>query len=506
MKNYLIIGVHPTPNGALHLGHISGPFLTLDIFNRCKKIQGHETFYITGTDSFESHVLSSAEKENLQPLALCKKNSERILRDLKGFDINIDCFVELHNEKYKKDYFLKCEDIINNITDSDNVYELKEEIPFEKNEKKALIGCWLSGVCPRCNSPAGSFFCEECGGHYQPEQLLGHTFDKTYNVEYRKCNALFIETSREDIYHALRDTKYTVKNLEKYLSSNDSFQTRLTSYDSYDDKLELTNNIPFTYTVGLTAFYLQCAEVFIKKMNSKTHPFSSQNTITVTAYGFDNISAYMTGMLPILRNLDFEKAIDIHFINRFMLLNGKKFSTSRNHALWAEFLIKNETIDTDLLRLFLAKYSPVDDEFDFNLQKITSEVNGFTTKWNSLITYTDEFKSYSFLNYIEELNSFQMLCSDEFFCIKKLANLAINHINNTEIAKCKATHFMILIILISPLMPKIFDKISNLINDFKNIKSLIKQEGIDVSSLKEDLRVFKFKNLEEDLNKIIGKK
>lgn len=114
-------------------------------------------------------------------------------------------------------------------------------------------------------------------------------------------------------------------------------------------------NVAFTYTVGLSSFYLMCAKEYLIDKKREINPFDDKNVIVVTVYGFDNISAYLTGMLPILNELGHKKTIDIQFVNIFILLNGKKFSTSKSHAIWVSNIIRGNKISIDILRLFLSK-------------------------------------------------------------------------------------------------------------------------------------------------------
>lgn len=110
MNKYFIICVHPTPNGPLHLGHIAGPFLSLDVFAKCKKILKDEVFYISGSDAYENHVSLKSFEENLSEYEVADKYSYKILGDLKLLNIDLDAFVPLHH--YEKIYISHCQSII----------------------------------------------------------------------------------------------------------------------------------------------------------------------------------------------------------------------------------------------------------------------------------------------------------------------------------------------------------------------------------------------------------
>ena len=63
----LFIAMPPTPNGGLHLGHVGGPFLKMDIMTRWKRQIGGKALFYSGVDSFDSYViLESFNQKNQQ--------------------------------------------------------------------------------------------------------------------------------------------------------------------------------------------------------------------------------------------------------------------------------------------------------------------------------------------------------------------------------------------------------------------------------------------------------
>ncbi|HEV3076738.1 MAG TPA: class I tRNA ligase family protein, partial [Thermoanaerobaculia bacterium] len=45
MKRVLITATPPTPNGDLHVGHLSGPYLAADVYKRYCRLAGREAFF-----------------------------------------------------------------------------------------------------------------------------------------------------------------------------------------------------------------------------------------------------------------------------------------------------------------------------------------------------------------------------------------------------------------------------------------------------------------------------
>lgn len=57
-------------------------------------------------------------------------------------------------------------------------------------------------------------------------------------------------------------------------------------------------------------------------------------------------------------------AFDFHILNGFLTLKGQKFSTSRQHAIWAHEWLENG-LSPDAARLYLATVCPEDASGDF---------------------------------------------------------------------------------------------------------------------------------------------
>src|SRR5262245_57643243 len=59
---HLIVAPPPTPNGDLHVGHMSGPYLAADIYRRQVLQDGHEAIYTVSTDDHQSYVDTTARR------------------------------------------------------------------------------------------------------------------------------------------------------------------------------------------------------------------------------------------------------------------------------------------------------------------------------------------------------------------------------------------------------------------------------------------------------------
>lgn len=93
-KTYVLIPVMPTPNGPLHLGHIAGPFLKMDMLARHLRRNGNTVALVSATDPYETHVLPRADEQNKPVEQICAENHRAIHRCLQALDIRYDAFID----------------------------------------------------------------------------------------------------------------------------------------------------------------------------------------------------------------------------------------------------------------------------------------------------------------------------------------------------------------------------------------------------------------------------
>lgn len=81
MSKVVIVCSRPTPNGPLHLDHLSGPYLRADILKRYLIQQGHEVCLVTGVDAFETYVQGACDEKALSYKAFVERNSHNIYKE-----------------------------------------------------------------------------------------------------------------------------------------------------------------------------------------------------------------------------------------------------------------------------------------------------------------------------------------------------------------------------------------------------------------------------------------
>ncbi|RKI74373.1 hypothetical protein D7X55_02620 [Corallococcus sp. AB049A] len=366
---HLFVQVMPTPNGRLHLGHMSGPYLKADILARHLRLQGVEAHVISGADSYESHVELKAAQTNSTEHAVATRFHGLIVQELEALRID-SVFTDPLRPELHDEYVAFNRRTLDALARQGGVETVREKVRYSPSLQRYGAGCWIAGTCPQCGAGSGSYFCEACGGHYKPEDLRDArcTFD-AQDIREVEVESLFLR---------LRRRKDLDARIER-MGIPPGFHQILTRYlDAQGERVRLTNpgrwgmpygpgdGVIFTYTTGLLSFSLFCAELFRRKHGLAKHPFAPDSgCVTVATFGIDNTVAYLAGVLGAAVEWDDVKPFDYFLTNHFYNLEGRKFSTSRDHLVCASDLVTGSGVSPDAIRYFLGHVNPEAGPKDF---------------------------------------------------------------------------------------------------------------------------------------------
>ncbi|GAA3627156.1 class I tRNA ligase family protein [Flavivirga jejuensis] len=388
-KKFLLIPAMPTPNGRLHLGHIGGPFLKMDILARSLNRNGDSAKVISSSDIYESYVLLKSYQTKMDVYKVCNHFHKLIEDDLKALMIDCDYFNPLDNA-YKKQVDDMYLNTMEALSKTKSYYRRNEKVFYSSKTDKYIVGTWIRGNCPHCQNDAGSYLCEVCGMQFNPEDFketkptLGETDIKEKNV-----NTFFLK----------------IKNIKKLLNHITSMGTRLEFFkiierylDFYKGEVRITNpgnwgvkwgnenlegknyHVVFPYT-GLFSLSRVCGALYSKEMNLDRNPFEKGSEVTtIASFGIDSTIPWFVGVLGSAIESNTFKPFDYLLTNHFYKLEGSKFSTSRLHVIWAGDIVNKTKAKSDSIRFYLAKNHPKDKETDFNISDFIHFNNSFLVK------------------------------------------------------------------------------------------------------------------------------
>lgn len=371
-KNYLLIPSVPTPNGRLHLGHIGGPFLSVDILARYLRLRGHSAWIISGTDSYESYTAGKAEEEGLTPEETGNHYHDLIAHDLKSMHIQCDQFVNPLAEPWNTSYHTWHEQIMQQLLHNKAMVLLKEKMPWDQKNQRYLNGYWLQGNCPVCFEKTASYFCECCGAHFRPEEMICDT-----HIGPREVENIFLELPK----HVELNSKGINKNLETLFHRYQMLQNnrfRLTTQCNWglaDNTDNTGTRTLFSYGF-IFAYFLMFGEIAGTLMGSNKNAFAvDSEVITISSFGIDNALPFLSSALGISTACPQYKPFDYYLVNYFYYLDGSKFSTSRQHMIGVDDAINQKGLSSDLIRLYLASLDVRNQTGNFVLDEFIQYYN-----------------------------------------------------------------------------------------------------------------------------------
>ena len=381
----------PTPNGDLHVGHLSGPYVGGDIFARYLRLRGAEARLVLGTVGHQSHVAAKGIQLGLGFYETAEKYSGEIVDTLSAVSIYPSVFIRPTTSKY---YRTTAQDVFRVLYAAGTIVVEPDDVWYCDTCEKFLFEAFVSGTCAYCGyEDALGNECEKCGRFYR---------DRT--LQSPRCNTC-------EAIPILRKLMRPLLVLEKFRAVLDDYhrhvdmppKLRAFCREVMADPLP---NIPVSYIteVGIevpapgledqrlfSAFELAprflAALRELADMEQRPWPAmaSQQNANTVLFFGFDN--AYLRAIIfPVVLHA-YDSSIDLPramVVNEFYLLDDKKFSTSRNHAIWGRELASQ--YPADAIRFYLAYTRPEFERTNFHLDEFHEFVDHVLIReWDSCI-------------------------------------------------------------------------------------------------------------------------
>jgi len=344
----VVTAAPPTPNGSLHLGHMSGPYLAADIAARYLRARGAAVLSHSGTDDHQNYVGERARALGFSPEAFRKKMRARIESSLRAMQIAFDEFVE---PKTDSAYKARVERFARAAVAKGAVVQESLLLPHCAHCDRALVDALIDGTCPVCNAESRGG-CESCGVVVMPQALL--------DPKCARCG------------HAAepRATSVYVFDLKRHLPAVDLSGLSLTKrlrelVDRVAGMTELKVLVSYPGTEGMQFPNSEQTMHVWFEMAAHYEKFATGQASWIHAFGFDNSFYYLLFIPALLKAVNpLAKLPDAVLTNEFLLLDGLKFSTSRGHAVWADEFDGN----TDHLRFYLSLHRPGARQSDFSVK------------------------------------------------------------------------------------------------------------------------------------------
>jgi len=387
----LVTTALPYANGPVHLGHLAGVYLPADLYVRYKRLKGEDIIHIGGSDEHGVPITITAEKEGISPQDVVDRYHQMNLDAFAQCGISFDYYGRttspVHHQT-AQDFFLDIE--------QKGIFEQKtEKLFFDAKADRFLSDRYVTGTCPICNNAeANGDQCEQCGTHLSPLELLNP------------------KSKLSDATPELRETMHWYfplgrfqQQLETYVNSHeDSWRSNVVNYTrtwlkqglndraitrdlSWGIKVPLESDeatgkvlyVWFDAVLGYISFTKEWAAEQGDPERWKSY-WQNPTCRLVNFIGKDNV-VFHTLMFPAIlmawnegRQTDCYNLADNVPASEFMNFEGRKFSKSRNYAVYlGEFL---EKFPADTLRYSIAMNYPESKDTDFSWQDFQNRTNG----------------------------------------------------------------------------------------------------------------------------------
>lgn len=371
----LIMAAPPTPNGDLHVGHLSGPFLSGDILSRYFKLRGAEVHYFCGTDDNQSQVRIGAEEQGFAPQQAADLTADKIAATLSTAWINIDQFVRPNSSPW---YLPAVQELFLRLYDQGKLIAHSAPASFCGACQQHLYEGYISGRCPHCGDLASGSGCDGCGLPNNCIDLL--------DAACRRCGAPASIKILRRLYFPLSQYRDELRKYWNGVAMSTSLRLFCErALDSGPSDLAVTHYDTWGVRVAVDGFEQQTIFTWLEEagrylayalyLGDKWEDFwKSENALAVQCFGFDN-SFYYAVFMPALL-MAFDRGIRLPaalIMNDFCLVGGAKMSTSRGNAVWGQDVL--EEVPSDALRFYLATKYPEKERMTFSWSELREIVN-----------------------------------------------------------------------------------------------------------------------------------
>lgn len=378
-KPAIVFSTPPTPNGDLHLGHLSGPYLAADVLTRSLRDQGRNVCHITGRDDNQTYVLTCGQKEGRSPEATAT-HYDGLLRDTWArFDIGLDGHISPYSTPQYAGFLRHG---ITRLEELGLIERRVEAAAFDLSGNY-LHEAYISGECPSCGAGSDGNACEACGRPNSCTDLV-NARDRENNTEIRIKDT-------ERLYFRLSAFEQQLSQYVKTASMPASVAAL--SLGMIEDGLPdicishpgpwgMNHDIPgfedhkiyvwFEMAFGYLWGAAGCPDVVPEHVMALARAAYDGATDIFHCYGFDN-AYYHTLLFPAVHMALGLSPAGTHVVNQLLDLDGEKFSTSRRHLIWGRDFAA--ALPQDYARFALMLNRPEDVRENFVLADVQNELD-----------------------------------------------------------------------------------------------------------------------------------
>ena len=393
-KKFTITAALPYANGPLHLGHVAGVYLPSDIFARFARLNGDDVLFVCGSDEHGAAITLRAKKEGITPQEIVDKYHSIISNSFSKFNISFDIYHRTSSEIHH----LTSQEFFKNLHDNDKFIEETTEQYYDLEYNQFLADRYITGTCPKCSFD-GAFGdqCEKCGSDLSPLDLINPVSTLSGKQPVLKSTShwyLPMDKHEGWLKEFIQDGLFDGKNhhnpklwrnqvVGQCMSwINGGLKPRAMTRDlDWGVKVPLPNSEGKVLYVWLDApiGYISATKAWAEQNNQDWKKYwvssAAEDRKLVHFIGKDNIVFHSIIFPILLRDHGDYILPDNVPASEFLNLEGDKFSTSRNWAVWLHEYLENYPDKEDELKYVLTSIAPESKDSEFTWKEFQARIN-----------------------------------------------------------------------------------------------------------------------------------
>ena len=389
-NKYTVTAALPYANGPLHFGHIAGVYLPSDIFVRFLRMKKHDVLFVCGSDEHGAAITLRAKKDGVTPEEIVERYNTIIQDTFKKFDVSFDIFHRTSSEIHHK----TAQDFFKLLHDKGEFIKKTSEQYYDEEYNQFLADRYIKGTCPHChNEDAYGDQCEKCGATLNPTDLIDpkstlsgnkpimrstfHWYLPMQNHEKWLTDWLKKGMLNDSIQHDASKWKNQV--IGQCMSWIDSgLRPRAMTRDlNWGVKVPIKDGDGKVLYVWLDApiGYISATKQWAKENQKDWKEYWTGDRKLIHFIGKDNI-VFHAIIFPILLKSHGEFILPENVpAYEFLNLEGDKFSTSKNWAVWLHEYIERYPNKIDELKYVLTSIAPESKDSEFTWKEYQTRIN-----------------------------------------------------------------------------------------------------------------------------------
>lgn len=391
-------GAWPYANGSLHLGRAAG-ILPGDVLARYHRLKGDDVLYVSGSDCHGTPISILASQENVPPSQIADRYHAEFVECFSKLGFSYDLYTrtdDAHHHNVVKQLFLQ-------LVDQGTVYGKQVEQTYCTECSRFLPDRYVEGSCPHCGQTARGDQCDHCSSLLDPIDLQNKICKLCGNhPEIRHTDHYFLALSKFQnqleayLQQAVNWRSNALDLTKRYL--NEGLVDRAATRDldwGVDVPLPGYEGKKIYVWIEAVSGYLSASMKWSEDTGEDWKPFWDDNAKSYYVHGKDNIPFHSLILPSLLMGSGVSSRLPNQIVSsEYLTLEGKKFSTSRNWAVWVPYLLEHYHPDT--IRYFLIMNGPENRDTDFSWREFIYSHNGellgaFGNFVNRSLVFVDKF-------------------------------------------------------------------------------------------------------------------